>query len=151
MDQAEKDRVRVGRKEMTLWKIGNMYTNRRKWINLRKTEPCLSQLDPFPSIRVHISYLPQCHFFPTRTLSFSAWSISFYSCTYFLSSTVSFLSYTNIEGNGSSWERQGSCRKEMTLWKIGKMYTNRRKFSHSVISFLSTRTLPFPAWSISFY
>ena len=37
MDQAEKYRVRVGRKEMTLWKIGNMYINRRKWIKLRNT------------------------------------------------------------------------------------------------------------------
>jgi hypothetical protein len=35
-------------------------------------EPCLPQLDPFPSISVHISYLPQCHFFPTQTLSSSA-------------------------------------------------------------------------------
>jgi hypothetical protein len=25
------------RKEMTVWKIGNMYTNRKKWIKLRKT------------------------------------------------------------------------------------------------------------------
>jgi hypothetical protein len=58
-------------------------------------KPFLSQLDPFLSISVHISYLPHCHFFPTQTLSFSAWSISFYYCTYFLSSTLSFLSYTN--------------------------------------------------------
>ena len=99
-------------------------------------KPCLSQLDPFPSIRVHISYLPQCHFFPIQTLSFSAWSISFYSCTYFLSSTVSFLSYTN----------------PLFLSLIHfLLFVYIFPIFHSVISFLPTRTLSFSAWSISFY
>ena len=52
-------------------------SNDESLISLRH-KPCLPQLHPFPSISVRISYLPQCHFLPTRTLSSSAWSISFY-------------------------------------------------------------------------
>jgi hypothetical protein len=142
---------------MTLWKIGNIYTNRRKWIKQLSSTvsfpsytnpvflslihflllvyifpifhcvifflhaPCLSQLDPFPSIRVHISYLP---------VSFLSYSNPvFLSLIHFLlfvyifpifHSVISFLHEPCIS--------QGSCRKEMTLWKIGNIYKNRRKW-----------------------
>ena len=126
-------------------------------------EPCISQLDPFPSISVHISYLPQCHFFPTRTLSSSAWSISFYSCTYFLSSTVSFPSYTNpvflslihfllLVYIFSIFHSVISLLHEPCISQLDPFPSIRVHISYlPQCHFLPTRTLYFSAWSISFY
>ena len=126
-------------------------------------EPCISQLDPFPSISVHISYLPQCHFFPTRTLSSSAWSISFYSCTYFLSSTVSFLSYTNPVFLSlihfllfvyifSIFHSVISLLHEPCISQLDPFPSIRVHISYlPQCHFLPTRALSFSARSISFY
>jgi hypothetical protein len=144
---------------MTMWKIGNMYTNRRKWLMIHFLllvyifpifhsvisflhEPCLPQFDLFPSISVHISYLPvsflsflhepcisQLDPFPSINVHISYLPVSFLSFLHepCISQLYPFLSISVLI-YGSSWGRQGSCRKEMTLWKIGNTYTNRRKW-----------------------